>query len=428
MSYHRTEFNKLNNDFREISSDFLNNDAPTIDALEGVLDSYNSIISYADIDWERKRNSTREFISSTINVNRITIQRCFEKLNLPVVLPGKLLSTIHYLPPEPGQNPDNSNQNTNNSRDNSNNNQNNSNDNSNQNSQGNQNITMPQSIDSYVKIAGNILNYKYGGDPLKLNSFITDVELVESLATTEETKTFCLKFIKSKLEGRAEEAVPENCESVKDLTTALKAKIKPDNSAIIEGKMTALQLRKGDFSKFAAEAENLAEALRRTLIVEGLTRAKAEEMTIKKTVEICRKTTKSEVVKSVLASSQYVTPAEVIATFITQSDIARREYKEAQNTQKKTSNSGNGNGKQNKSYNKNRNGNNGQSNNRSENRGNYRGNNRNRSQNQQQNRDRNNGNNRSGRNEHTIRVVTGAQAPPAEQTPPQQEQFFRIEN
>lgn len=458
MSYRKVEFNNLNDEFGDISSDFLNSDTPTTNDLERVLDAYNAIISYSEIDWDRKKRSTKEFITSTIGVNRITVQRCFEKLNLPVVLPGKLLSTIHYLPPVPKQsdtssesndsnnpnntsnenNPNNNsnqndsnsgvNQNVSNNSTNNNLNPNNSNDN--QNNHSNQTIqnTMAQTVENYLKSAAHILNYKYGGDPLKLNSFIIDAQLVESLATNDDTKKFCLTFIKSRLEGRAEEAIPDDCKTVEALTTALKAKIKPDNSGIIEGKMTALSLRKNDYSKFAAEAEKLAEALRRTLIIEGLTRAKAEEMTIKKTVEICRKTAKSEVVKSVLSSRKYDTPADVIATFITQSDIARREYKEAQATQKKTNSGGNGNGKQGKSYNKNRNSNNGQ-NNRTDNRGNYRGNNRGRSQNQQQNRDRNNGNNRSSRNEHTIRLVTGAQAAQtAEPSAPQQDQFFRIEN
>lgn len=445
MSYRKAEFGKLNDEFGDISSDFLNSDTPTINDLEGVLDAYNAIISYSEIDWDRKKKSTREFVTSTIGVNRITVQRCFEKLKLPVVLPGKLLSTIHYLPTVPKQsdtsdpnlnsrtepnnsnNPNNSsieNDPNNSTKNNLNTNNNNQNDHLNQAKQN----TMAQTVESYLKSAAHILNYKYGGDPLKLNSFIIDAELVESLATNDDTKKFCLTFIKSRLEGRAEEAIPDDCKTVKDLTTALKAKIKPDNSGIIEGKMTALNLRKNDYSKFAAEAEKLAEALRRTLIIEGLTRAKAEEMTIKKTVEICRKTAKSEVVKSVLASSKYDTPADVIATFITQSDIARREYKDAQAAQKKTNNGGNGSGKQNKSYNKNRNGNNSQSKG-TDNRNNYRGNNRGRSQNTQQNRDRNNGNNRSGRNEHTIRFVTGAPtAPPAEQSAPQQDQFFRLEN
>lgn len=447
MSYRQTEFDEFNGTFTDRASDFLNNDSPTAENLGDVIDAYNAIISYSEINYENKRKSTKEYITENITANRATLQRCFEKLKIPLVLPGKLLSTIHYLAhetpiletsvsttqTEPTNVETLSTQSEPTNVDSS----------YTQSEQINiessatqtdgseipNTSTMVQTKESFLKTASNVLNYKYGGDPLKLNSFLTDVDLVMSLAEGEEMKAFCLTFIKSRMEGRAEEAIPETCATLDALKTALKAKIKPDNSGIIEGKMTALQLRKGDFSKFATEVEKLAEALRRTLIVEGLTKAKAEEMTIKKTVEICRKTAKNEVVKSVLASTKYDTPADVIATFITQSDIARREFKEAQNSGKKANNgNGNGNGKQNRFFNKNRSGNNGQNNQGSNGRGNSNFRGRGRGQNQQ-NRDRNNGNNRSSRNEHTIRVVTGAPAaPPAEQNVPQQDQFFRIES
>lgn len=469
MTYRKTEFDEFNGTFTDKATDFLNNDSPTSVDLGDVIDAYNAVISYSEINYEDKRSSTKEYITENINANRATLQRCFEKLNIPVSLPGKLLSIIHYLPndkqfsvsttqTEPTNiatlatqseaiNVENSgtqvepiivessysqseqiNLETAETQT----------DglqlpNANDNSIENNPVTMVQTKEGFLKTASSVINYKYNGDPLKLNSFLTDVELVMSLAEGNEMKAFCLTFIKSRMEGRAEEALPDTFDSIEALSTALKSKIKPDNSNIIEGRMTALQLRKGDYSKFANEAEKLAEALRRTLIVEGLTKTLAEEQAIKKTKEICRKVAKSEIVKSVLESSKFDTPEDATAAFITQSDKARKEFKEAQAAQKKPNNNGNanGNGKQNKANFKNQNGQNGNNSNQNSNgrSNNYRGNNRGRGQNQQQNRDRNNGNNRSNRNEHTIRVVTGApSAPPAEQIPPQQEQFFRIES
>lgn len=437
MSYHKREFQKLNDDFEEKSSILLNDDNPSIDQFETVIDSYNAIISYAVLDYERKKEATREFIQSTIGVNRITLQRCFGKLNLPIILPGKLLSTIHYLP----QQKDNSNANqssvphakSDDSDPNS-----AAKDNSKSipagNSEKNNTHTMAQTVDTFLKSASNIINYKFNGDPLKVNGFIADAKLVASLAQNEDTKQFCLTFVKSRLEGRAEESIPDDCDSVEKLTKALKEKLKPDNSNIIEGKILALRLQKSDYSKFAEEAEKLGEALRRSLIVEGLTKQKSEEMTIRRMVELCRKTAKADVVKSVLESTKYDSAADVIATFITQSDIARREYKETQlNRQKKSNsnNAGNGNGQRNKNYNKNRNngGNRSNDNRPNENRsnGNYRGRNNQNNQNQQQ-RGRNN-NNRPNRQEHTIRLVSGSQpSTSAEQPQQQQEQFFRLEN
>lgn len=101
MSYRAKEFDRLNEEFNDSATQILNENDKCISALENVLDCYNSLVVYAEIDYERKKKRTKEHIESTLGVNRITIQRCFEKLNLPVILPGKLLSTIHYAVQEP---------------------------------------------------------------------------------------------------------------------------------------------------------------------------------------------------------------------------------------------------------------------------------------------------------------------------------------
>lgn len=92
--------------------------------------------------------------------------------------------------------------------------------------------------------------------------------------------------------------------------------------------MATLKLVKGNFTKFSEEAEKMAEAYRRSLIFEKFTREKASELTIRKTKEICRRVAHGDVAKSVIESTVYNSPAEVIATLITQSDMARKEKKE----------------------------------------------------------------------------------------------------
>lgn len=64
-------------------------------------------------------------------------------------------------------------------------------------------------------MARPVLNYKFSGDPLKLEAFIADAELVESLTTgaAQPIKDLCLKFVKSNLEGGALEALPEEVAS-----------------------------------------------------------------------------------------------------------------------------------------------------------------------------------------------------------------------
>lgn len=519
MSYRASEFNKLNFAFQDAADTILNANSKnnSLQPLEHLLDQYNALINYAEIDYEKKKHRTKEYIENTLSVNRITLQRCFEKLKLPVILPGKLLSTIHYVIQKEihtkginqetqtesnlfqgvtqdtqtdsnlfqgvtretqtdsnffqgvtqgtqtdsndfqgvdhhTQTDQNDSQGDNHASESEN--QLNSNKMPNQDSQNqadgtpehsqsmaNQSFNASQtetyqSVDRFIKYTGNILNYKYNGDPLELNSFIADARMLYKLAKNDETKDFCLDYIKNRLKGRAAEAIPDECASLDSLISALKEKIKPENSTIIEGKILALHLVKNDYTKFTTEAEKLSEALRRTLVFEGITKTKAEELAIKKMIELCRKTTNFEIVKSVLESTKFSTPAEVLAQFVTQSDKARREQKEAQLKNANKTNFKNGNNdNRNKSYNKNRNGNNsngGQNGNRSNNQNGSRQN-RGQNQNQQQNRGRGNfSNNRSNRTEQTIRLIAGSpttatvEQPQAPQQP--QTQFFRLEN
>lgn len=128
---------------------------------------------------------------------------------------------------------------------------------------------MPQTVKEFMQMAGPVLNYKLNGDPLKLESFIADVELVESLAE-EPQKPLCLRLVKAKLEGKALECLPAEVTTVKDITDALQEQIKPESSKVVQGKIMALRLQKSDYAKFSKEAEELAEAFRRSLIVEGI--------------------------------------------------------------------------------------------------------------------------------------------------------------
>lgn len=302
---------------------------------------------------------------------------------------------------------------------------------------------MPQTAAEFLKMAAPIMNYKFNGDPLKLESFIADVELVADLVEEQNTNV-CFRFVKSKLEAKALECLPETTTTVEQIKIALRTHIKPETSTVIEGKLLALRLVKNDFSKFTEETEKLSESLRRSLVIEGISKAKAQEMTIKKTVEVCRKLARSEVVKSVLASSTFSEPSDVVAKFITESDVARKEHREAEVAKNKFGNNKNGHAKKfNKGGNFNRN-NNAHPQNRSNNGGNTNGNpnfrnfrNNGRNQNNNNGNSQNNGrgfrnnNNRPG--EHTIRIVTGDNPGPSNngvQNGPStsQEPFFHFGN
>lgn len=95
-----------------------------------------------------------------------------------------------------------------------------------------------------------------------------------------------LCFIKSKLEGKAREALPETITSIDDIKNALRSRIKPDNSKVIAGKIAALNVRNNNYAEFSKQAVDLADALQHSLVIEGMTKTKPHQMTIEQTVSV----------------------------------------------------------------------------------------------------------------------------------------------
>lgn len=166
---------------------------------------------------------------------------------------------------------------------------------------------------------------KYSGDPLGLTSFIDGVDILLGFAETDPLRTDLLKYLKAKLDGRAREFVTNEVDTVDKLKKALQDNIAPENSKVVEGRILSLRYAHSKQEEFATKAEELADALRRTLITEGMTAVKANEISIDKTVELCRKSTTSDLVKSVLASTAFKSPKEVVAKLITESDVSYKE-------------------------------------------------------------------------------------------------------
>lgn len=177
---------------------------------------------------------------------------------------------------------------------------------------------------SYVSMCASIIRDNYNGNPLVLDSFLDKIELIEGLTESNLTSTL-VSFIKSKLEGKAREALPENISDVSDIKLALKSRIKPDNSKVVAGKIAALHVKNDNYAEFAKEAEDLADALERSLVIEGITKKKAHEMAIEQTVGVCRLNAKSDLVKSILASSVFSDPKEVVAKLVVEQATETKE-------------------------------------------------------------------------------------------------------
>lgn len=86
------------------------------------------------------------------------------------------------------------------------------------------------------------------------------------------------------VKGRALDMLLAEPADIKTIKDTLKAKIKPEKSTIIEGRMAALRADKSSVSDFVRQTEKLADQLKRSYIEEGMTSAKANEMAVDKAI------------------------------------------------------------------------------------------------------------------------------------------------
>lgn len=198
-------------------------------------------------------------------------------------------------------------------------------------------------------------------------------------------------------EGVAREAIVTEPVTVDDIVRQLKVSIKTESSKVIEGRILALRVDKSSLTKFAEQAEALADQFRRSLCVEGFSKEKAKELAVEKTVEMCRKSAKNDTVKAVIAASKFSEPKEVIAKMIIEINNIKQDRPQGSYTHKfGRSNQNNNNGRNNHNDRTNN-----FHNNRSNNRENWRNNGNNNNNNN--NRNQNNGhrsNNQSGPNQN----------------------------
>lgn len=177
----------------------------------------------------------------------------------------------------------------------------------------------------FLKMASGHLS-KYSGDPLSLQSFIDSVKLLESLATNNDLKAFLVALVRTKIDGRARELISDDDNTVEAILTKLRSSIKPDNSKVVEGRMLAIRLNMNSSSEFAQKVEELSDAYRRALVIEGISHAKANEMAVDKTIDLCRANARSDLVKSVLEASRFEQPKDVVAKLLTQIGKVQHEH------------------------------------------------------------------------------------------------------
>lgn len=288
-----------------------------------IIIAYNAFASYCLGKYQLVNDKDKEIIESNFYAVRTKLVECLERLNCSYVLGKELFARLKEeevseptvaFTPDPSQGnaspvdleeEQNTIQNTIQNR--------------------NTNMSTEMSTADFLRMASGHINKTYSGDPLALTSFIDSVKLLQTLATSDALRTFLVAFLKTKIDGRAREFISETDTTVAAILGKLRENIKPDNSKVIEGRILSLKLSTSNQEEFAAKAEELSEAFRRSLVMEGVTPTKANEMSVDKTVELCRANARSDLVKSVLEATAFANPKDVIAKLLTQVDKAKNE-------------------------------------------------------------------------------------------------------
>lgn len=171
-----------------------------------------------------------------------------------------------------------------------------------------------------------IIKNNFDGNIEELDSFIAAVELANE-ATPPNQQNLLVKYIRTKLKGEAFSYVPADTPNGTRVIELLQQRATGDSSKVILGRLLALRSDRNSMQKFQEQAEELTDKLKRAYISDGMSESLANQTTIDKTVEMCRLSAKSQLVRSVLASTKFDKPKEVLAKLITEANIENTEVK-----------------------------------------------------------------------------------------------------
>lgn len=180
-------------------------------------------------------------------------------------------------------------------------------------------------VPAFASLMAANIRHNFSGDPLRLAPFLASISYLQEFATSDQLKTLLRKFILTKLEGKASEVVPVDVQTIDDIVTNLNSKIKPENAKVIEGRMMALRTNRSNLQEFSKQVEELSDALRRALINAKMPSELAETEVIEKAIDLCRSNTQNITVKSVLASTKFDSPKDVVAKFIVECNKTSQE-------------------------------------------------------------------------------------------------------
>lgn len=206
-----------------------------------------------------------------------------------------------------------------------------------------------------IEILNRVITQTYDGSISNLETFLGQLLLAKTVIENNHPA----------VSGKALESingvdnVPDaNQGKINFIYNELQRKIKPENSKVIQGKIKALRADNKSKLEFAKIADELADQLRMALIAESIPPAKAKEMAVEATVDMCRSNARSDIVKTVIEAKTFESASEVISNYLIQIDKAKNDKQVAAfGTSNRGNSSNRGNNYRGKRYNNNQRGN-----------------------------------------------------------------------
>lgn len=167
--------------------------------------------------------------------------------------------------------------------------------------------------DKVIDIVAKILPHDYSGCPLVLDNVLDKLKILQESITHEENRDLLISLIKSKLSGKARDALREEVASVKDIVTDLKNGCKGQSSWQIA---TSLEgMRVGNRSKYISDINDISEKLKYAYINEGTSRDAARKYVINAVTKNIRSNFSSNPVMVSAMTQEFSDINEVIHRF-----------------------------------------------------------------------------------------------------------------
>lgn len=159
-------------------------------------------------------------------------------------------------------------------------------------------------LNSFDIKTATALVQNYDGSFTGLDTFIDSVSLLSDLTPQEHIAT-AIKFVKTRLSGKARSALPPNPQTLVELTNAIKQACKSlETPESILAKMKAIK-NKGDQQKFCDEVETLSQKLSTLYINNQIPATVANKMATKAGVETLINGVPNTELKIILRASEF---------------------------------------------------------------------------------------------------------------------------